>query len=362
MGRVVVEVVSSAVEDRGNLDLGGGGDGPRVECGGHGHHLAGAARLVDVGNRPVTPVGRWRLGGVTGVERRVGGQRQHLAGPGIHRHHCAAVGVGLDHLAADGTLGDELNVTIDGELHVYAGDRLLRLRVSARNAASAGGRLVRDLTILSGQLPIPAVLQPGQTVAVTPDKSEQGRTERTLGIDPLGRRLAVDAREPQRLDLTPGTGRDLLGDVRKAEVAVQETADGLDRLPQHGSQCSSHRHRISDLRLVSCDIDGVHRGRQRDSVGVGDRATSGWNGDRPQPLGFSRCGVRRGFDPLQLQQSTGEQRHDDPDQDPDGNQTPTGVSHAPWRCHTPPCLRHRSAPPLVWSPWLDPFFFGCFFC
>ena len=136
-----------------------------------GEHLLDGARLVDVGHRPghaVLGVGRL---GRAGVERRVVGQGEDLAGLGVHHDREAGVGAGvLDRLPQD-PLRVPLEVEVDGGLEVLAVHRRLDGRVAERDPVAVADRVALR-AVGAGQLLVEVALEAGERL-VGADEAHQ---------------------------------------------------------------------------------------------------------------------------------------------------------------------------------------------
>ena len=97
-------------------------DGPRLERGGHRDDLVHRARLVHVGDRAAPQVVGVRLGEAVGVEPGVCGHREDLPRLRVHHDDGSPGRVVSPHGVGQRLLSAVLDVPVDGQDQVVAGD------------------------------------------------------------------------------------------------------------------------------------------------------------------------------------------------------------------------------------------------
>ncbi len=337
-----LKVLPGAGQPVGHRDRGPRRDDALLEQRGGGEHLAGAAGLVGLGQCAVAAVLRARLARRVGVERRHGRHREQLAAARVEHDDGAALRVRRRDGLGDRLLRDELDVPVDGEPHVVAGDRLALGVDAARQPSPAGAELVGRRPVAAGQHVVEGVLQPAEALPVGPDEADDVRGRAAAGVDPLARLLAEDAGDAldrrvgkvEVADLPPGLRRHLLRDVREACLAGEPLLQDRRLDPEHGREQRRGRGRVGllrDLGLVGGDVHRVDRRREGDAVAVGDGPADGGQGDRAQAGLLGLRGVRRRVEALQLHQPRAEQREHDGEHHQGGAQPAWAVAEAQHR-------------------------------
>ncbi len=272
-----------------------------LQHGRHRHHLGGGAGFEGVLEGRVAQRVRVGVGEVARVEAGRVGYGEDLAGGRVLDDDVAAVRLGLLHLPADGVLGGPLDVAVDGEFHVAAGDGG-RLGGTGGGYLAAAGLRVADLAVLAGQGLVQLPLQAAAALAVRADPAEDAGGEVAARVHALAAGVGKDAREDvdhglvrlrllgqrglQVLDLVPDLRSLPAGEADVAQLPVLR-AEHVDQvllvLADDGRE---ERRRllgtVADLQLlagehrgVGGDVVGVHGAREGDAVAVGDRAALG---------------------------------------------------------------------------------------
>ena len=251
----------------------------RVDQRGEREHLLHGAGLVGQVDRPRAAVLGRVAGRIGGVERRVVGVGEDLAGPGVHDHRDPGVAAGLAHGVAQHPLGVPLEVAVDRGVQVRAVDGLDGL-VGAERDPVAAADLVAGFAVLAREVLVEDLLQPAERLvgAHEPDQVRRHVVRRvvahrvTLGpqaLDPAGVGLG---------DHVVGErGGDPPGDVLEPAALVAEPVEGVDVVDGEPlrEEPGDRRGAVRGLRRVRHHHQPVHRVRERLAVAVEDVAALG---------------------------------------------------------------------------------------
>ncbi len=279
----------------GRLNGVSGRDLAVLERAGDGERLERRARLVGGAGRAVHHRVVRRLVEPVGVDPRPVRERQDRPVVGVHDERGRPLGLPLLADLVQDLLGVVLDVRVERQPQLLAGDRPLDLaqldRVAERIADEP------PLAVLTAQLPVELVLEPGQAVALRPDVAEQLRRH------PVARVVAAvlgDELEPldaEVLDALRAPGGDAVRHVDEAGVAAGELLeDPLLRLAQHRRELRGRRGGILDQ--VRGRGDRLRRlgDGQLGAVDVGDRPAPGGDDDVGLLLGRRGALERVGLD------------------------------------------------------------------
>src|SRR5690606_32311540 len=266
-----------------------------------------------------------------------------------HRTPCRPVPV-------DGLLDDllrpEVDVAVDGGVEGVA-------RLGRGDLAQPGGdglSVQPDLDDAAAghaaQLLLEGELEAGQALAVAPDVAQDVPGGVAVGVDPLGRGLGLDARDPEREDLPPLLRCEAAGDVDEGGVADELGAGLAGVAGARGGRRGGGGHRaalllpvdlgdeVAHLELVDADVVALDGGGEHLAVGVEDVAAGGLEGGVPQPGVQRVLRQPRPLERLDVDEPAGEDDDDGEDDGEDGVVAPAqGAAHS------------SSLPPRILPSW-----------
>ena len=245
-----MEGLAAAVEGRRDVEHRVGVGAALLEDGSDGDDLGGGPGLEDVGDRPIAAVGLVGRAGVVGVEGGHGREREDVAGARVHDDDGAALRAGRHDLVGECTLGDVLDVTVDGELHGTAGLRLLH-RLGGAGDRDAAHALEGAPAVDAAEAVVHGVFDTGEaTAGLTADEADDIGGHVTGGVDALECALGVDPDQAELVDLAPLLGGDVLDDVGEAPVSGQALDEWARRCAQDRGDRLCGREWIGDQRLI----------------------------------------------------------------------------------------------------------------
>ena len=270
-------------------------DGAVLQRAGHRERLEGRARLVGVADRAVLRGVAGRGARVVGVDARPVGQRQHLAGVGVHDDRGRALGPVGRADVGEHALDLVLDRGVDRQLQ--ARPRLGGLRVADRDRLAE--RVVDQAPLAVGALQqlVVGVLEAAQAVAVGADRAQQLAGQVLAGVDAPVRRGELDAGELQLLHRRALAGGHRAREVDEAAVALRELAQervGVD--PEQRRELGGRLGRVLDQVRRRRDVVGGLGDRELDAVAVDDRAAPRRQLQRADLLAGGRAGQARALD------------------------------------------------------------------
>ena len=310
-----------------------------IEGRGIGDQLEDRARLVDVADRVVAQQHRRSVAEVIGVEGGADGQSQNLAGMHVLDDHGAVVRMGALHGVVQRTLGQKLNVLVDGQHQVparlrfpLAGAEHMTARVQGREHA-AGNAM---------QLGFVLLLQAAQAVVVQPHVAQHLRGDFVARIEALRLLAEVDSFEraffEEFLDAGRNRSTDAAGDPDEVLSGVQPGGDllfgglgvvgvGVD----NRGQGVSRRLLVVNLAGNGEDRVHLHGHGQLVQVAVIEHAAARIHFEGPLLLLFGALDVLLVAHHLQPEEAKGDQNRPDQKKQADEPEARQLQGHGAWR-------------------------------
>ena len=296
-----------------------------------GDDLERRARLVEILNRAIAPLVLGRAAVRVGIERRIVGQREDLAGLWIQDHGGPALRpVGLHtrfQFALDDVLQRQIDRQLDGRpgggLPLHAREHLLPPRVD----------LHQHPAVLAADLLVEAGFEPAQAAILTADVADQVRSEIELRVVPP--RL-TDQRDAVQLESGDGIGLTGRDGARRAHddpspVAFETLGQFLDfggrAVTQRAAERRDRRRILLDLHGIGDDLCRIHGIGQYRAVPVDEIAADGGRHDDVDLLLPRARRQHVVADDLQIHQLAFE--HDRPDREPGENDADAGADQPP---------------------------------
>ncbi len=147
----------------------------------------------------------------------------------------------------------ELQLTIDGEHDIEAGNGFPHLVLPLRDHPPAAGSLKEQLPRLTGQHVVVGSLNSLQALIVDAHKAEYLGSQGVRGIHPFWLRQHVDAIQIEFLDFLNSLLAELAGDVGEAPLLFELGQDVNYRSIENRGQGGGGRKRVGYLLRVGID-------------------------------------------------------------------------------------------------------------
>jgi hypothetical protein len=247
-------------------------DAARLERPGDDEGFHRRAGLEGVGQRAVAQLRAGEVAPFRGVEARVVGQRQHLAGGDVEHHRTAGLGLVFDHRVAQALVGEELDLGVDREADIEAVDRRDAVADVLHHAAQAVLDHVAR-TVLALQLALERELDAFLALFVGVGEAHQVCCRFAFRVLAAVLARLVQALDVQGLDALPHRFVDLARQPDEARFAVAELLlDVGRRQPERTRELALLLARGLHVLGDGPDRRHRHRGGQQRAMAVGDAA------------------------------------------------------------------------------------------